>query len=59
MACQLARVENSLISESDLMKILVATDCHLGYEETDPTIGDDSFVTFEEVLTKAIDEGVS
>ena len=40
-------------------KILVATDCHLGYEEGDPTVGEDSFKTFEEILIKASENEVS
>jgi len=37
-------------SEDDILKILVATDNHLGYGERDPIIQNDSFVTFEEIL---------
>ncbi|KAF7494329.1 Double-strand break repair protein MRE11 [Sarcoptes scabiei] len=33
--------------------ILVASDCHLGYNEKHPIRGDDSFRTFEEVLQAA------
>jgi len=44
---------------SNVMKILVATDCHLGYQENDPEIGKDSFVTFEEILTLAVEKDVS
>merc|ERR1740124_1412599 len=35
------------------MKILIATDNHLGYGEKDPIRKDDSFVTFEEILKLA------
>ena len=35
------------------LKILIATDHHLGYKEKDPIIGNDSFETFEECLVKA------
>ena len=35
------------------MKILVATDCHLGYMEKDGIRGNDSLVTFEEILSIA------
>ena len=31
-------------------RILIATDCHLGYLERDAVRGNDSFVTFEEIL---------
>lgn len=40
-------------SEESLIKILVATDNHLGYGEKDPIRGDDSFVAFEECLQHA------
>lgn len=39
----------------DVLRILVATDCHLGYLENDPERGDDSFVAFEEVLQRAVE----
>ena len=39
--------------EQDTMKILLATDCHLGYQEKDPIRGNDSLVTFEEILVLA------
>lgn len=45
--------------KEDTFNILVATDIHLGYEETDPNIGEDSFVTFEEILIKANERDVS
>ncbi|KAI5169119.1 double-strand break repair protein MRE11 [Pancytospora epiphaga] len=32
------------------MKILITSDNHLGYKETDPVRGDDPFNTFEEIL---------
>jgi double-strand break repair protein MRE11 len=35
------------------MRVLVATDIHLGYAEKDPVRGEDSFVTFEEILQNA------
>ena len=41
-----------------MFSILVATDSHLGYEESNPVIGDDSFVTFEEILIKAVEQDV-
>jgi double-strand break repair protein MRE11 len=39
--------------DPDQMDIMVATDCHLGYEERDPVRGLDSFAAFEEVLLLA------
>lgn len=43
---------------SSVFSFLIATDCHLGYEETNHIIGDDSFVTFEEILLKAVEQDV-
>ncbi|KAM7448086.1 Double-strand break repair protein mre11a [Porites harrisoni] len=40
------------------MSILVATDCHLGYMEKDQVRGNDSLVTFEEILQIAKDKDV-
>ncbi|XP_013792884.2 double-strand break repair protein MRE11-like [Limulus polyphemus] len=45
-------------SEEDVMKVLIATDCHLGYAERDAVRGNDSFVTFEEILSTANTENV-
>jgi double-strand break repair protein MRE11 len=38
---------------TDTLRILVATDNHLGFMERDPIRGNDSFVTFEEILQLA------
>ncbi|XP_072044280.1 double-strand break repair protein MRE11-like isoform X2 [Amphiura filiformis] len=35
------------------LRILIATDCHLGYKEKDPERGEDSLNTFEEILQHA------
>ncbi|KAI9365226.1 Metallo-dependent phosphatase-like protein [Pilaira anomala] len=44
----------SSIEEEDnnenAFRILIATDNHIGYLETDPVRGQDSFITFEEIL---------
>ena len=37
----------------DTLKILVATDIHLGYGEKDAIRGNDSLVAFEEILENA------
>ncbi|XP_029655594.1 double-strand break repair protein MRE11-like [Octopus sinensis] len=42
----------------DTFNILVATDIHLGYAEKDPIRGDDSFITFEEILQQAVSNSV-
>ncbi|NWU83048.1 MRE11 protein, partial [Onychorhynchus coronatus] len=39
--------------DEDTFKILVATDIHLGYLEKDPIRGNDTFVTFNEILDHA------
>lgn len=40
-------------SEADTIRILVATDNHVGYEERDSIRKDDSWKTFDEVLNIA------
>lgn len=40
------------------IKILLATDNHIGYLERDPVRGRDSFDTFEEILQLAVKHGV-
>ncbi|XP_042314153.1 double-strand break repair protein MRE11 isoform X1 [Sceloporus undulatus] len=44
--------------EKDTFKILVATDIHLGYMEKDAARGNDTFVTFGEILKLAQDHEV-
>ncbi|KAG5894927.1 hypothetical protein JTB14_008886 [Gonioctena quinquepunctata] len=44
--------------ESDILTILVATDIHLGFEEKDPIRDQDTFDTFEEILSIASDKEV-
>eukprot|EP01133_Synstelium_polycarpum_P007728 gene7728-9058_t len=39
--------------KASIMRVLVATDNHLGYLERDPIRGDDSFNSFEEILQYA------
>lgn len=39
--------------DSETFKILLATDIHLGFAERDPIRGNDSLVTFEEILEHA------
>lgn len=45
--------------EEDTFKILIATDIHLGYLEKDPVRGNDTFVTFDEILRHAQQKEVS
>jgi hypothetical protein len=42
---------------SNIIKILVATDIHLGYAEKNPIKAEDSFNTFDEILKIGIEEG--
>jgi double-strand break repair protein MRE11 len=42
----------------DILRILIATDNHLGYMEKDPIRGNDSFLTFEEILQIGTDNNV-
>lgn len=44
--------------DRNTIRILVASDIHLGYLETDTVRGNDSFVTFEEILEHALDQEV-
>lgn len=39
--------------DEDTFRILIATDIHLGYMEKDPVRGNDTFVTFNEILDHA------
>ena len=41
-----------------MFTFLIATDIHLGFLENDPVRGNDSFVTFEEILRIATDHRV-
>ncbi|XP_026765054.1 double-strand break repair protein MRE11 [Galleria mellonella] len=41
-------------SADDTMRILIASDIHLGYLENDAVRGEDSFIAFEEVLSLAV-----
>ncbi len=45
-------------SDDDTIRILIATDNHLGYLEKDPIRGNDSFISFEEILQKAKEQKV-
>lgn len=43
---------------ADTIRILVATDNHVGYEERDPIRKDDSWKTFDEIMNLARTEDV-
>jgi double-strand break repair protein MRE11 len=48
-----------MADDPDTIRILIATDNHLGYLEKDPVRGDDSFAAFEEILKMGRDEKVT
>jgi double-strand break repair protein MRE11 len=45
-------------SAADTIRIMVSTDNHVGYGERDPTRGDDSWNTFDEIMTLARERDV-
>ena len=47
-----------MADDPNLFRIMLATDTHVGYKERDPVRGNDSFVTFEEILQHAQRENV-
>ncbi|KAH7040666.1 Metallo-dependent phosphatase-like protein [Microdochium trichocladiopsis] len=48
----------SQFTEADTIRILIATDNHVGYEERDPIRTDDSWRTFDEIMNIARTEDV-
>lgn len=46
------------VSAADTIRILIATDSHVGYNERDPIRGDDSWKSFHEVMCLAKDQDV-
>lgn len=44
--------------DEDTFKILIATDIHLGYLEKDVVRGNDTFVTFDEIMKQAVQHEV-
>lgn len=46
------------LDDEDTFKILVATDIHLGFMEKDAVRGNDTFVTFDEILRLALENEV-
>ncbi|KAF2964021.1 hypothetical protein GQX73_g9559 [Xylaria multiplex] len=49
----------SQLTGADTVRILVATDNHVGYEERDPIRKDDSWKTFDEIMNLAREEDIS
>lgn len=46
--------DNDSWSPDDTVRVLIASDIHLGYLENDAVRGEDSFIAFEEVLSLAV-----
>ncbi|XP_016138668.1 double-strand break repair protein MRE11 isoform X1 [Sinocyclocheilus grahami] len=46
------------MNDEDTFKILIATDIHLGYLEKDAIRGNDTFVTFDEIMKQAVQNEV-
>ncbi|KAI8955996.1 double-strand break repair protein mus-23 [Xylaria longipes] len=49
---------SSQLTDADTIRILIATDNHVGYEERDPIRKDDSWKTFDEIMNLARTEDV-
>jgi len=48
----------TFVAASDTIRILVATDNHVGYAERDPVRGNDSYTTFNEIMELARERDV-
>ena len=46
------------VAPEDMIKIMLATDNHIGYLERDPVRGQDAINTFEEILQLAVKHDV-
>ena len=49
---------SNLVAAADTIRILVATDNHVGYAERDPVRGNDSYTTFNEIMELAKERDV-
>ncbi len=61
MNCRMAAEANTTQeapNPSDVLRIMLASDLHLGFAERDPERAMDSFRTFEEVLQRAVEHDV-
>ncbi|XP_030555184.1 double-strand break repair protein MRE11 [Drosophila novamexicana] len=54
----MADVDTAEKDADNIIRIMVATDNHLGYAEKDTVRGEDSFTAFEEILELAVSEDV-
>ena len=50
--------DSSFLAAADTIRILVATDNHVGYAERDPVRGNDSYTTFNEIMELAKERDV-
>jgi hypothetical protein len=51
-------LQTKSVAAADTIRILVATDNHVGYAERDPVRGDDSYTTFNEIMELARERDV-
>lgn len=51
-------LQTNPVAAADTIRILVATDNHVGYAERDPIRGDDSYTTFNEIMELARERDV-
>jgi double-strand break repair protein MRE11 len=52
------KIKIDKFAAADTIRIMVSTDNHVGYGERDPTRGDDSWNTFDEIMTLARERDV-
>jgi double-strand break repair protein MRE11 len=52
------KIKIDKFAAADTIRIMVSTDNHVGYGERDPTRGDDSWNTFDEIMTMARERDV-
>lgn len=57
MGCE-HNLELTLRADADTIRVLIATDNHVGYEERDAIRKDDSWQTFDEIMNLARTEDV-
>jgi double-strand break repair protein MRE11 len=51
---QTTPLTSGAVAPEDIIKIMLATDNHIGYLERDPVRGQDAINTFEEILQLAV-----
>lgn len=52
------QVVSNVLAAANTIRILIATDNHVGYAERDPVRGNDSIITFNEIMELAKDRDV-